>query len=68
VILLDKTYVDLSQNIISFLPNTLTQEETQIFVDYYRNLIENNPELQNQLDSQLYPNSIEKVVEILENL
>lgn len=64
-LLLDKTYIDLEKNIISFLPNTLTQEEIDIFLKYYKDLINKSPELQNQLDSILYPNNLEKVREIL---
>lgn len=61
----NKPYIDLKENLKSFLPNTLNERETKIFEDYYINLIKNKPSLQNQLDSVLYPNSIEIVNDIL---
>lgn len=64
-LVLDKTYIDLEKNVISFLPNTLTQDEVNIFLKYYKDLINKFPDLQNQLDSLLYPNNLEKVKEIL---
>lgn len=65
--LLNKPYVDLEKNIITFLPSTLTEIEIQIFISYYRKLLENNPLTQNKLDSELYPNDVEKVIAILSN-
>jgi hypothetical protein len=65
---LDKAYIDLEKNIKSFLPNTLTDKEVEFFLNYYRNLINENPELQNQLDSVLYPNNLDKIVEILNGM
>lgn len=63
--ILNKPYVDLEENIITFLPNTLDKKEVQIFINYYKKIINLNPLLQNKLDSQLYPNTIEIVILIL---
>jgi len=62
-----KPFVELWNNIKNFLPNTLDDREQEVFISYYTELIKNNPELQNQLDSVLYPNTIEIVKNILED-
>jgi hypothetical protein len=65
-ILLNKFYINLKENVLSFLPNTLTIVEQNIFIDYYQELILNDPSLQDKLDSVKYPNSLDIVNEILE--
>ncbi len=62
---LNKPYIDLEQNIKSFMPASLTSDEVDIFVIYYKNLIQWDITLQNQLDSILYPNTIDCVEKIL---
>jgi len=63
--LLNKPYIDLEKNIKSFMPASLTNEEMNIFILYYKKLIKSDMTLQNQLDSILYPNSIKSVISIL---
>ena len=63
-----KPFVELSNNVKNFLPNTLSDKEQKIFISYYVELIKNNPELQNQLDSVFYPNTIDIVKDILKTL
>jgi len=63
---LDKYYVDLEKNIISFLPNTLSYQERKYFVEFYKNLLSKDISLQKQLDSKLYPININRVKEIVD--
>jgi len=64
-IIFNKFFIDLEENILSFLPNTLEKEEKEIFIEYYKNLIKNTPSLQDKLDSIEYPNTIEIVEKVL---
>ncbi len=65
-IVLNKFYINLEENLISFLPKDLDEEETQIFVNYYKDLLTKNPNLQDKLDTVEYPNNINIVKKILE--
>ena len=62
---LGKPFIHLQNNIINFLPATLDKNQQDIFIEYYEKIIQENPELQNQLDSALYPSTLEIVDNIL---
>ena len=65
VFVLDKYYIDLSKNLTSFLPSSLTDEERELFIDYYKDLVWNDISLQKQLDSIYYPINIEQVIKVV---
>ncbi len=65
VIIFNKFYINLEENLISFLPASLDKNEKNIFINYYKNLIKNNPSLQDKLDTIEYPNNIKIVKKIL---
>ena len=66
-IIFNKFFVILEENLKTFLPNTLLEDEVNIFINYYKNLIKKNPNLQDKLDTIEYPNNIEIVKKVLKN-
>lgn len=63
----DAPYIELPNNLLSFLPNKLSENEKTLFIDYYNWLLNQNPLLQDKLDTVEYPISLDKVLEIVDS-
>ncbi len=58
-------YVSLERDIRLFLPNNLPETTVLKIIQYYKDLLIQNPWIQNSLDALHYPNTIEQVTAIL---
>lgn len=62
----DKPFINLERDLANFLPNTLSSDEVSHFLNYYSDLLNTNPTLQDKLDSIEYPININKTQEIID--
>ncbi|NOZ44705.1 MAG: hypothetical protein GXP45_06260 [bacterium] len=65
---LNKMYISLEENLKMFLPNTLTEEELDLFVSHYKKLLLDTPKIQSKLDAEEYPINMDKVKKVLTNM
>ena len=58
-------YISLETDLRAFLPNELPEDDVLRFIQYYSQLVENDPDTQSRLDSELYPITRERAAIVI---